>query len=288
MHADGRREPRRGASAAVDPAPHREPLRNAPAVIGRLAGVRDDLVGGSVDLEHRDRPLRTARRQRAVAAGHRRDAREPLRELAAQPRRHAAAVRHAGHEHPCRVLDVVRSAGDRAAHVPERVRAGRRRIGDEEALAVGQRAEAGVARELRPGLAGAVQREHERQRAVRAARRVQVHGADALGRVDAQQVVAGAQRRARLVRLRRGVVDRERPGAPGDERHRGEADGDRGGGPHSRGRHAKTQPLHSAKVSSVTAGRMATSPSRRCRCPSPTATHTPTASSPAPSACTAT
>ena len=261
------------------------------------------MVAGAMDLEHRQRALRPARRQRPVAAGHRRHAREPLGQLASQPRRHAAAVRHAGDEHPRRVharcavelaeralerLDVVGRAGDRSAHVPERVRARRRRIGDEEVLAVGQRAEAGVPRELRPRLAGAVQREHERHGAVGAARSVQVHGADALGRVDAQQVIARRQRRARLMRGRGGVVDRERPRLPGDERHRGEADDDRGSGPRTRARHAKTQPRHSAKVSSVTAGRMATWPSRRCRCPSPTTSQTPSASSPAPSACTAT
>jgi hypothetical protein len=301
VHADRRREPRRRVRAAVDPAPQRQPLRNAPAVVRRPAAVGDDLVAGAMDLEHRQRALRPARRQRTVAAGHRRHAREPLGQLASQPRRHATAVRHAGDEHPRRVharcalelaeralerVDVVGGAGDRSAHVPERMRARRRWIGDEEVLAVGQRAEAGVPRELRPRLAGAVQREHERHRAVGAARSVQVHGTDALGRVDAQQVIARRQRRARLVRGRGGVVDRERSCLPGDKRHRGKADDDRGGGP--RARHAKTQPRHSAKVSSVTAGRIATWPSRRCRCPSPTTSQTPSASSPAPSACTAT
>jgi hypothetical protein len=144
-------------------------------------------------------------------------------------------------------------------------------------LAIGQRAEAGVLRELWAGLAGAVQRDDER-----------VNGADAVGRVDAQQVIARAQGEAGFVRGRRRVADGERPGPPGDERHCGEADQDPGGGPHARARHAKTQPRHNAKVSSVTAGRMATSPSRCCRCQSPTTSQTPSASSPAPTACTAT
>ena len=98
--------------------------------------------------------------------------------IAGQPRRHAAAVRHTGDEHPGAVdaagslqlveralerLDVA-GAGGLAGEVPERVRSARRRIGDEEALPVGQPAEAGVVGEVAAGLARAVQGDDQRPR----------------------------------------------------------------------------------------------------------------------------
>jgi len=303
VHADVRREAHGLAGATVDLPPHRQPSGDAAAVVRRPARVGDDLVGGAVDLEHRHRPRRSARRQRPVAAGDSRDPRELVGELATHARGHAAAVRHAGDEHARGVharhalelaqralerLDVVARTGDRAAHVPERVRPSRRGVGDEEALAVGQGAEAGVLPELGAGLAGAVQRDHERQRVEGAARHVEVHLAHAVRRVDAHEVVARAERRARLVGGRRGVVDCEGRGPPRDERDDGQPEHDRPRGPRLRAAQAKTQPRHSAKVRSVTAGRMATSPSRRGRYPWPTTIQTASASRPAASACTAT
>jgi hypothetical protein len=259
-----------------------------------------------MDLEHRQGALGPARRQRAVAAGHRGDAREALGQLASQPGCHAAAVGHPGDEDAGSVdaggrlelveralddLHVVGGARDLAAHVPERVRAAGRRIGDEEVLAVGQPAEARVVGEVPARLAGAVQGDDERPRLVGAARGVQEDLAPTVGRVDRQRVVAGRQRRARLVGGVGGVVDGLGPRLP---RHQGEEGqtGDEGGGHspmasgHAGVSGAKTQPRQSRKASMVTGGRTASSPAMRGRCCSDTAMETRAALSPAPASAT--
>jgi hypothetical protein len=261
-----------------------------------------------VDLEHRQRTLRLARRQRPVAAGHRRHAGEALGELAPQPCRHAPAVRHAGDEDARGVhtdgglelveraldrLDVVGAAGDLAAHVPERVRAARRRIGDEEALAVGQPAEARVVGEVVARLARAVQGDDERPRLVGAARRVQEDLALALGRVERERVVARRQRGARLVGRVGGVVDRLGAGLPGHQGEKRQACDEGGSRPRAASGHAgtaraKTQPRHSTKVRSVTGGRTTSSPASCGRCSCPTAISTKAALRAEPMSWTAT
>ncbi len=77
-----RAQPIRLPLAAVDAPPLPQPPLHAAVVVGRLAAVGHDLVGGAVDLEDRQRALGLARRQRAVAAGDRRRAREALGEIA--------------------------------------------------------------------------------------------------------------------------------------------------------------------------------------------------------------
>ena len=263
----------------------------------------------------RARPGRRCRGSRARAAGdragtaaasgsRRRPRRRPpgARTARSQPRGHAPAVRHAGDEDARGVdaggrlelieralerLDVV-GAGGLAADVPERVRSAGRRIGDEEALAIGQPAEAGVACELVARLAGAVQGDHERPRLVRAARRVQEDLALSFGRVEGERVVARRQRGAWLVRRVRRVVDRLGAGLPRHHGEEGETGEEGGGRPRPAGGHAgtaraKTQPRHSAKLSRVTGGRTASSPASRGRCSSPTAIARRAASSPEPS-----
>jgi hypothetical protein len=261
-----------------------------------------------VDLEHRQRALGLARRQGTVAAGHRRNSGEALGKLATQPRRHAAAVRHARDEDASGVdadgglelveralerLDVVGAPGHDAAHVPEVVRPARRRIGDEEALAVGQPAEAGVVREVVAGLARAVQGDDERARLVGARRRVEEDLALALGRIDVEHVVARRQRGTWLVGGVGGVMDGFGAGLP---RHEGKEceTGDEGASrPRTTSGHAgtaraKTQPRQSTKVRIVTGGRTASSPVSRGRCSCPTAIATRAALSAEPMSWTAT
>ena len=88
-HSGCGHQPIRLALAAVDAPPLPQPPLHAAVEVGGLAAVGDDLVGGAVDLEDRQRALGLARRQRAVAAGDRGHAREALGELAPEPRRHA-------------------------------------------------------------------------------------------------------------------------------------------------------------------------------------------------------
>jgi hypothetical protein len=222
-----------------------------------------------VDLEHRQRPLGLARRERSVAAGDRGHAGQALGELAPEPRRHPAAVRHAGDEDPRGVdadgglelveralddIDVIRAAGHRAAHVPERVRAARRRIGHEEVLAIGQTAEARVVGEVLARLARAVQGDDQRPRLVGPARRVQEDLALALGRVDRQRVVARRQRGAGCGGGLRCIVDRLRsrlPGHEGDERESGDEDAGR---PRLASGHAETARAQTKSRQSTTGG----------------------------------
>ena len=128
------------------------------------------MVGGAVDLEHRDAAGRRAAVERAVAAGDGRD-RDDVVELAGHARREAAAVGHAGGEDAVGAGQRERLGEQRAqvvevgrAHLvveaPELVRGGAR-VEHGEAVVVGGVGEAGPAREAVPGPARAVEGEHE-------------------------------------------------------------------------------------------------------------------------------
>src|SRR3954449_10210098 len=152
-----------------------------------------------------------------------------------------------------------------AADVPERMSPAGRRVGDDEALAIGDTAKAGLAREVGAALAGAVQGEDQRQRAGCPGWHVDEHVAP----VDAHDPVARAQRHA----AGRGVrgVDGERAGGPRHQR-----DAERAG--EYGQRRANTHWRLSAKVTTVTHGSTKASPARRGR---PSAA-SPSASRPAP------
>ena len=180
--------------------------------VGRLAAVGDDLVGGAVDLEHGQRALRActaaasgSRRRPTAAPARRSDRSQPSRAVMPPPFDTPVTKTRARSTQPARLelveralerLDVV-GAGGLAGEVPERVRSARRRIGDEEALAVGQPAEARVVGEVAAGLARAVQGDDQRPRLVGPARGVQEDLALAFGRVDASACGRPASARGR-------------------------------------------------------------------------------------------
>ncbi len=134
-----------------------------------------------------------------------------------------------------------------------------RRIGDEEALAIGQAAEARVVGEVAARLARAVQRDDQWSRLVGPGRRVQEDLALALGRVDRQGVVARRQARGRAGRGLRCVVDRLRSRLPGDERDERKGGDEDAGRPRVASGHAGTARAKTKSQQSTT-GRIAAGP----------------------------
>jgi hypothetical protein len=68
----------RGRRAGVAVGPAADPVQDAGPGVIRRSSIGDDLVGGPVDLEHRERAMRQAVRQRPVGPGHGDEPGEPV------------------------------------------------------------------------------------------------------------------------------------------------------------------------------------------------------------------
>ena len=183
-----------GARASARAAPRRRDGGSRGRALGDAAGVERARVVDAVDVEHGHGAAGRERVERH-RAGDRRDRRQPLRFFRREPVRHHRAVRVPGGvdagaierreprhviDHGEREADVVhggvRGEAAAAAGVPreqafveQAVRAVR--VGDQPAVAVGERVEAGVALEARAVAAAAVEGEQQRPRRGGAGRR---------------------------------------------------------------------------------------------------------------------
>ena len=213
------------AGAAVAFRPAGEVARDRAGVVGLLAAVGDDVVGGAVDLEDGRARGRGAAVERAVAAGDGGD-RDDVVELAADAGGEPAAVGDAGGEDAVGAGQRERLGEERAqvvevgrAHLvveaPELVRGGAR-VEHGEAVAVGGVGEAGPAGESVARPAGAVEGEHEPDR--RLGRDVQERVAEPV-RSRLRGTVSGRRRCLRRVGR---VVGDQRGDAQSDERGEGQ------------------------------------------------------------------
>ena len=173
---------RRGVRAAVDGDPGREELAHVTRVVRRLAGVGNDRIRRAVNLENRDRPVRMARIERAITAGNRSDRCDLRAQQTADARREAAAVRDARGVHALAVhadatgqlldqhrdeADVVRKLRVAPVERPEAMRAGGRRVHDDEVVAVRQRRQSRILGHERPIPVCPVECEDDRERPAR-------------------------------------------------------------------------------------------------------------------------